>query len=75
MRLVYYYEDGDSNGNGNGNCLQEKEVGQGGERGNGRMGLFLSFLMYKIVVAEMDRGKREKGVECSLDLQYGHFIF
>jgi hypothetical protein len=75
MRLVYYYEDGDSNGNGKGNCLQENEVGQGGERGNGRMGLLLSFLIYKIVVAKMDRGKREKGVECSLDLQYGHFIF
>jgi hypothetical protein len=40
MGLVYY-EDGDGNGNGNGNCLKEKGVGQGGKRGNVRMGLFL----------------------------------
>ncbi len=41
MGLVYYYEDGDGDGNGNSNCLREKGVGQGGERRNGRMGLFL----------------------------------
>ncbi len=39
--LVFYYQDGGGNGNGNGNCLREKGVGQGGERRNGRMGLFL----------------------------------
>ncbi len=39
--LVYYYEDGDDNGNSYCNCLREKGVGQGRERENGRMGLFL----------------------------------
>ncbi len=39
--LVYYYEDGDGNGNGNCNCLKGNRVGQGGEMGHGRMGLFL----------------------------------
>ncbi len=39
--LVHYYQDGDGDGNGNGNCLREKGVEQGGERGNGRMGIFL----------------------------------
>ncbi len=41
MGFVYYYEDSGSNGSGSGDCLREKGVGQGGERGNGRMGLFL----------------------------------
>jgi hypothetical protein len=44
MGLVYYYQDGDGDGNGNGDCLREKGVGQGGERGKGRMGLFLSIV-------------------------------
>ncbi len=41
MGFVYHYEDGDGDGNGNGKCLREKGAWQGGERGNGRMGLFL----------------------------------
>jgi hypothetical protein len=45
--LVYYYEDGDGDGNGNGNCLREKWVRQEGERGDGRMGLFL-FIVFII---------------------------
>jgi hypothetical protein len=39
--LVYYYQDGDDDGNVNDNYLREKGVEQGGERGNGRMGMFL----------------------------------
>ncbi len=40
-----YYQDGDGNGNDNGNYLRGKEVEQGGEWGNGRMGLF-SFIAF-----------------------------
>jgi hypothetical protein len=78
MGFVYYYEDGDGDGNGNSNCLREKGVGQGGERGNGRMGLFLlivSFLIYKIVAAIINRGRGEEGRECGLNLLYGNYIF
>jgi hypothetical protein len=35
----------------------------------------LSFLIYKIVVAKMDRGGGDEGGECGLYLLYGHFIF
>jgi hypothetical protein len=34
-----------------------------------------SFLIYKIVVAKMDRGGGEEGGKCGLNLLYGHFIF
>jgi hypothetical protein len=62
MGLVYYYEDGDSNDNGNGDCLREKEVGQGGERGNGRMGLFPLFvIIFDIQNCRCKNGQRRRG--------------
>ncbi len=78
MGLVYYYEDGASDGNGDGYRLREKGVGQGGERGNGRIGLFLLIifiLIYKIGIAKMNRGGEEEGGECVLNLLCGHFIY
>ncbi len=62
MGLVHYYEDGDGNGNGNGNCLRGKRVGQGGERGNGRMGLFLFFFIFDIVQSGQQKQRQQRYV-------------
>jgi hypothetical protein len=65
MGLVDNYEDGDGNGIGNDGCLRLKGVGQGGERGNGRMGLFLLIVfilqlsLQKLIEAE---GRKEENV-------------
>ncbi len=71
MGLVYYYEDCDGNSNGNG----LGKGGRGGMEGWVCFYYFFSFLMYKIIVAKMDRGGGEEGGECGLNLLYRHFIF